>query len=583
MASIRKPIVTVLGHVDHGKTKLLDRIRGTAIAEKEAGAITQHIGATEVPIEVVKKISSGLAEKYGFELKIPGLLFIDTPGHEAFANLRKRGGSIADLAVLVVDVMQGLQAQTYESIEILKAFKTPFIVALNKIDSLNYYNSENNSFTENIKKQNADGEKILDEKIYEVVGKLHEKGFQSERFDRVRDFTQEVSIVPCSAKTGEGVAEILLFLSALSQKYLEKELKMEVEGAGKGTVLEIKEEKGLGKTIDVILYDGTIKVGEEIVVASSNGIVKTKIRALFEPKALEEIRDPKEKFKSVKEVHAAAGVKIAAPNLESVLAGSPLLAVEKGDEEEVVRKEIDSLKVESEAVGPIVKTDALGSLEAIVKMLEDKGVKVRRADVGEVSKRDVLEALSVKEKNNLKGVVLAFNTKVKDIALMEAEKGKVKIFQGNVVYKILEDYEKWVLEEKEAEKRKVLEGIVFPARFKILHGFIFRNSKPAIVGVKVVAGRIKVDVKVFSEKGIVGTIKAIQSKGENLKEAKKGEEVAVSIEGATVGRNIEEEQELNTFVPKKDIEAIQEHISLFSEEEKVLLEEIKEKEKKIKR
>ena len=337
---IRQPIITVLGHVDHGKTKILDAIRGTAVTEREAGAITQHIGATEVPIEVIDEISGKLIKQFGFDVRLPGLLFIDTPGHEAFTSLRSRGGSIADLAVLVVDIMQLCQPQTYEAIEILKSFKTPFIVAVNKVDLLQSWESGKGSFLENVKKQSEKGKAELDEKIYRLVGQLHEKGISSERVDRCTDFQKQVAIVPVSAVTGEGVPELLMLLSGLSQKFLEKKLEIHENSGGLGTVLEVNEERGLGKTIDVILYDGVVNVGDEIVLGGSQGIIKTKVRALLKPKPLDEIMDPKEKFRQFKQVGAASGLKLAAPGLENALAGSPISVVKTGSEERILRKKL---------------------------------------------------------------------------------------------------------------------------------------------------------------------------------------------------------------------------------------------------
>lgn len=579
MPTVRKPIITVLGHVDHGKSKILDSIRGTTVVEREAGGITQHIGATEVPIETVKKIAGALLEKYKFNLLIPGLLFIDTPGHEAFSNLRKRGGSIADLAVLVIDVMQACQPQTFESIDILKAFKVPFVVVANKIDLIQGWEKhDGSSFTESIALQPEWVQKDLDEKIYCLVGELYNKGFVCERFDRISDFTKQVAIIPASAKHSEGLQEILLFLAGLSQKYLEKELKIEVSGKGKGTILEVKEEKGLGKTADVILYDGSLKVGDEIVAGSIDGIVRTKIRALLQPKPLDEIRSPEQRFDSVKEVSAAAGVKIAAPNLEGVLAGSPLIEVTDGSEEEEVRKEIQGLKIESDALGPIVKTDALGSLEALTVLLEKSlGIKPRSASVGEVSRKDIIEAAGVSKEEKFKGVVFAFNTKTNDGALEEVKKTGVKVFSANVIYKLIEDYELWVKEEKEREKKCFLEKITFPCRIKVLPNCIFRNANPAIVGVKVLDGKLKAGVKLFKGSKVLGEVQAIQDKGENLQELKQNCEAAISITDAVCGRSLFEEDELCSVLSLNDYAEILKNKDCFSQAELELAEEIRKK------
>src|SRR3989338_6661563 len=242
--AMRQPIVAVMGHVDHGKTSLLDAIRKTNVAGKEAGAITQHIGASEVSLGSISGICSGLLARSGLRIAIPGLLFIDTPGHESFTHLRQRGGSIADIAVLVVDVMQGFQPQTVESIKILREFKTPFVVAANKVDLISGWKRREAGcgILESIGSQRPDVQTRFDEQLYGIVGKLHGLGIGSERFDRVSDFTKQVAIIPVSAKTGEGIPELLLSIAGLSQRFLESELKTEVSGPGQGSVLEVKEE-----------------------------------------------------------------------------------------------------------------------------------------------------------------------------------------------------------------------------------------------------------------------------------------------------------------------------------------------------
>jgi translation initiation factor 5B len=250
---IRQPIITVLGHVDHGKTSLLDFIRGTTVASREAGAITQHVGASSVPLEVIQKLCGPLLEKFKIKFTIPGLLFIDTPGHEIFTNLRKRGGSVADMAIVVIDIMQGIQPQTKEAIQILKTFKVPFVVAANKIDLIQNWKTHTLIFTQNFEKQMAATKEQFEKKFYNLVGQLSEVGFDSDLYTKVDDYKKKVAIVPVSAKTGEGVAELLALISGLTQKFLESSLKVEVKGPAKGTILEIKEEKGLGTTADVII------------------------------------------------------------------------------------------------------------------------------------------------------------------------------------------------------------------------------------------------------------------------------------------------------------------------------------------
>ncbi|USS40367.1 translation initiation factor IF-2 [Thermococcus aggregans] len=560
MKKIRQPIIAVLGHVDHGKTTMLDRIRNTRVAEKEAGGITQHIGATEVPIEVIKKLAGPLLSLWKGEIKLPGLLFIDTPGHEAFTSLRARGGSLADLAILVVDINEGFQPQTIESIEILRKYRTPFVVAANKIDRIKGWKVvENEPFLVNIKRQDQRAVQELETKLWELIGKFYEFGFQANRFDRVQDFRRELAIVPISAKYGIGLPELLVLIAGLAQKYLEEKLKIEVEGPARGTILEVREEVGFGTTIDVIIYDGTLRKDDIIVVGGRDKAIVTKIRALLKPKPLDEIRDPRYRFDQVDEVSAAAGIKIAAPNLEEALAGSPVIAVRSEEEIEKAKKEIleqiKSVIISTDKVGVIVKADTIGSLEALSKELQEKNIPIRKADVGNISKTDVMEALSVKEEEPLYGVVIGFNVKVNEDAEEIAKAKNIPIFVGNVIYKIIEDYEAWVKAEKEKKKKELLAQTKFPGIIRLFpdERYIFRRSHPAIVGIEVLEGRIKPGYPLMKQNGErVGVIKSIKSKDDFLQEAKKGDQVAIAIEGAIVGRHIHPGEILYVDISRDD-------------------------------
>ncbi|WP_297467164.1 intein-containing translation initiation factor aIF-2 [Thermococcus sp.] len=542
-------------------TTLLDRIRRTNVAGKEAGGITQHIGATEVPIDVVKQLAGPLIKLWKGEIKLPGLLFIDTPGHEAFTSLRARGGSLADLAVLVVDINEGFQPQTIESIEILRRYKTPFIVAANKIDRIKgWVIEEDEPFLVNIKKQDQRAVQELETKLWELIGKFYEMGFQANRFDRVQNFTRELAIVPISAKYGIGIPELLVLIAGLSQKYLEEKLKIEVDGPARGTILEVREELGLGTTIDVIIYDGTLRKDDTIVVGGKDKAIVTKIRALLKPKPLDEIRDPRFRFDQVDEVTAAAGVKIAAPGLEEALAGSPVIAARSEEEIEKAKQEIlsqiQSVVINTGKIGVIVKADTLGSLEALSKELQEKGIPIRKADVGNISKTDVMEALSVREEDEKYGVVLGFNVKVNEDAEEVAKAKGVPIFVGNVIYKLIEDYEAWVKAEEEKRKRELLKNVTFPGVIKLYpdERYVFRRSKPAIVGVEVLEGRIRPGVTLIKETGEkVGVIKSIKNKNDFVQETRKGDAVAIAIEGAIVGRHIHPGETLYVDLSKNDV------------------------------
>ncbi|MEE8132366.1 MAG: translation initiation factor IF-2, partial [Nitrososphaerales archaeon] len=386
---LRQPVVAVLGHVDSGKTSLLDKIRGTAVQTREVGGITQHIGASFFPIETIKQVCGVLFNKLDREIKIPGLLVIDTPGHEVFANLRMRGGSAADIAILVVDVMKGFEAQTHESLEILKNRKVPFIVALNKLDRIYGWRRGDTMFvTESVKQQPTPVVDDLDQRLYSVVGTLSRLGFNSEVFYRVKDFTKEIVMVPVSAKTGEGIPELLAMLVGLTQRFMQTKLQVQ-ENFARAIVLEVKEEVGLGPTANLILLDGRIKQGSTIVVAKRDDIIATKVKVLLLPKPLDEMRDPRDKFVQVEEVRAAAGVKIASGDLDGVLAGSPVYVANNESEiinlKKMIESEIKSIVINTDKTGVVVKCDTLGSLEAITEMLKKEGVSIRIAEIGPVT------------------------------------------------------------------------------------------------------------------------------------------------------------------------------------------------------
>ncbi|MEM1565753.1 MAG: translation initiation factor IF-2 [Candidatus Bathyarchaeia archaeon] len=562
MSTIRQPIVCVLGHVDTGKTLLLDKIRKTSVQAREAGGMTQHIGASFFPLETLKQMIGPLLSAFKGEIEIPGLLVIDTPGHEAFTNLRRRGGSVADIAILVIDVLRGFEAQTYECIEILKARKTPFLVAANKIDRIPGWKSyPDTPFLKSYQLQDKYVQEDLDNRLYEIIGTFSRLGFRADRFDRIKDFTRTVAIVPTSAKTGEGIVELLAVLVGLTQQYLKKQLQTTV-GPAKGTVLEVKEEPGLGLTLNTIIYDGTLKKDDLIVVGGKEKPIITRVRAILVPKPLDEIRDPRDRFSSVDSVSAAAGIKIVAPDLEGALAGAPLYVVPEGESVEkyvkLVSEEIEKIRIATDVDGVILKADTLGSLEAIAENLKRQGVPIRLADIGDVSKRDVTEAAIVKEHEPFYGAILAFNVKVLPDAEEEAKNTGVQIFRENIIYHLIDNYVSWLKAQREAKLAAEFEKMVKPGKIRILEGYVFRRAKPAIVGVEVLAGRIKPKYSlVRAEDGEeVGEIQQIQEKGKALPEAKQGMQVAISLDKPMVGRHIFENDVLYVKVPEQHAKAL---------------------------
>jgi translation initiation factor 5B len=525
-------------------------IRGTEVVSREAGGITQHIGATDVPIETIYKLCGPLIGDHKFS--VPGLLFIDTPGHYSFVTLRTRGGALADLAVLVIDINEGMKPQTIESINILKKFRTPFLIAANKIDLIpGWRHEEWKTFSEAVAAQDPRVAAELEEKIYNLSGKIFDKcGLSADRFDKITDFTKTVAMVPISGKYGEGLPDLLLMLVGLAQRFLGEDLRTE-EGPGEGTVLEVKEERGIGTAIDSIIYRGTVKVGDQIVVSSvKDEPIVAKIKGLQRPRPLDEIRDPTQRFERAKEVSAAAGIRIIAQGLETAMAGGSIRVV-KGNLEELkdeIRKE-SQIKAELAGEGIIVRGDAIGSLEAFAFEAKQDDLPIRKIDIGNVTRKDVVEASHFADP--LHRAIFAFNVDINEDAKSEALSSGIKIFENDVMYRLLEDYRTWCKERtKEVEVEQRLE-IVFPGKIVIMRDHIFRVSKPAIVGVRVLAGRIRPGQGLIRQDGReVGKIKSIRSGEESLKEAIAGAEVAISIDDAIVGRQIDAEDILLVDIPE---------------------------------
>ena len=562
-AALRTPIVAVLGHVDHGKTSVLDKVRGSAVIEGEAGAITQHIGATAVPLDVISEIAGELVDPTDFDL--PGLLFIDTPGHHSFATLRSRGGALADIAILVVDVNDGFQPQTEEAIEILKRSETPFIVAANKIDTVPGWNPTEDAPVQATYENQSDRVRgDLDEKLYEIIGQLSDRGFSADLYWRVQNFQNNVGVVPVSAMTGEGIPDLLTVMMGLSQRYMKEAMEIDVAGPGVGTVLEVKEEKGFGTTLDVVLYDGTVKEDDTIVVGGADSTIVTDVRALLKPRPLSEIRT-ESRFEDVDELKAAAGIKIAAPELDDAMSGAPMRVVRDREIDDVVSEveaELADIAVDTEEQGIVVKADTLGSLEAMSNALEEAEVPIVRAEVGDVAPRDISVASTAEDP--MHEAILAFNVDVLADARTAAENQDVRIFESDVIYRLIEEYEEFVEEREQAQQETILDKITRPARFQILPDHTFRQNDPAVVGVEILAGTVQnnTNVALFDgkEPQRVGQLKGIQDGGEDVDEARKGDRVSVAIDGPTVGRGIEEGDELWTEIPEKHAKILEQEL-----------------------
>jgi translation initiation factor 5B len=565
MTEIRQPIVTVAGHVDHGKTSILDSIRQTKIQEAEAGGITQKISFTTLPKQNIKQRAGPTLEKFKIPLEIPGLLFIDTPGHAAFTNLRKRGGSLADIAILVIDINDGIKPQTAEVLQILKANKTPFIIALNKIDNISVWQTSDSLLSlESIQSQATNVKQNFDEKFYTIIGALHSHGITADVYSKIEDFTKSVAIVPCSAQTGEGVNEILAMLTALSQKFLKDRIK--IKEVGKGVVLEVKKDKTTNY-LECIIYDGKLTNKDEIAIASFDEPIQTKVRNIQEAQPLNK------GFKTETEVQAATGIRLQIISKDEILSGMPFQVISPENTFEQISQEFEeeiSEEIQTDEFGIVVKADSLGSLEALLFILRQKQIPVVKAGIGPISKKDVYLANTLPEEDK---IILGFN--VEPVEESEAEEFKdIKILTSQVVYKLIEDIEEWKDKKLKDIERKKLNELPTISKIKVLD-FVFRNSSPAVFGVEVMGGTLKKRERFINKDDTkIGQVKEIQEDKNTVQEATKGKEVAISVPGINFERQITVGEFLYTNLSETEFRKFKEHKDVLSSEEKTVLQEI---------
>jgi translation initiation factor 5B len=552
VAGLREPIVSLLGHVDHGKTSLLDRIAGSVLASKEPGGITQHIGAIEVPDATVRSLTAGILRSDQFT--VPGLLFVDTPGHRSFETMRRRGGALADLAILVVDSREGVMPQTRESVQILRKEKTPFAVAMTKIDLLAGWRkvSVPVPLVEQIAKGGPEFVRTLDARVYSIAEDLGNLGFSAERYDRVSDFAHNIGIVPVSAKSGVGVSELIALLVGLSQRFLTGELQL-VEEGGEATILERSDQKGVGPVGNVILYSGRLRVGDEIVANGRSAPFTARVRGIYRPVPAKAGKSPRTpRLESLTEVEAAAGFYLSATGIEDAMPGGLLKVVRNEEERERVRAELER---ESQPVadpapsGVAIYADTLGGLEALAFECRENQIPVHETGVGPVGRPTILRIATVKDPTHR--AVLAFNVPILPDAQPEGESGPVKILRAEVMYRLLDEYSTWRTERLRSLGAARRLALVHPAKLEVLSGFVFRASKPAIVGVKVLGGTLRPGIRLMKTDGTeVGLLKALQKDGDSVAEAVEGTELAASIDGAVIGRNLKEGDVLLVSVPE---------------------------------
>lgn len=571
-SDLRAAVVCVLGHVDTGKTKILDKLRRTNVQDGEAGGITQQIGATNVPLHAIKeqtKVVNGYATK---KFLVPGLLIIDTPGHESFSNLRNRGSSLCDIAILVVDIMHGLEPQTIESINILKSRKTPFIVALNKIDRLyDWQTNPRKDVRDILSSQHDNTQNEFKTRSQNVILQFAEQGLNAALFYENPDPKSYVSLVPTSAITGEGMGNLLDLIVENCQTHLYKRLLFSTEL--QATVLEVKAITGLGTTIDTILVNGFLKEGDTIVVAGTDGPVVTQIRSLLMPQPLKELR-VKNAYVEYKEIKAAQGVKIAAKDLEKAIAGLNIYVANKTEEieplKELVARELKSAlsTIKLQDRGVYVQASTLGSLEALLDFLRSSKIPYSNIRIGPVVKKDVMKASIMLEHSPLYATILAFDVKVERDAQELADTLNVKIFQADIIYHLFDKFTAYQDDMKKKNRDQFKSVAVFPCKLKVLPQFVFNSRDPIVMGVMVESGIVKegtpicVPSKEFVDLGIVTSI---ENNHKTVESARKGQEICIKIEPIPgeapkmFGRHFDEKDMLVSKISRQSIDACKDH------------------------
>jgi translation initiation factor aIF-2/yIF-2 len=508
-----------------------------------------------------------------FELEVPGIMVIDTPGHESFNNLRKRGSSLCDLAILVIDIMHGLEPQTVESLELLKKRKCPFVIALNKVDVCYQWNSKTYTpIREALDRQEQFVRDEFRQRYDKVMLQLNERGLNVALYWENDDYRRNISIVPTSALTGEGVPDLLYMLINLSQNLMAS--KLEVEEELQCTVIEVKTIEGLGTTIDVILVNGTLREGDQIVLAGMGGPIVTTIRALLTPQPMKEMR-VKSEYVHHAMINQSMGIKICAPGLEEAVAGTELQVVGPDDDIEELKDNVDDdfdsilNNFEKQGEGVYVKASTLGSLEALLDFLQSMKIPVFDVGIGEVFKKDVKKAMVMKEKKHPEyACILCFDVKVNAEAKQQATTDGVQIFTADIIYHLFDKFTQYMDKINADKKQERREEAVFPCVLEIDRNHVFMKKDPILFACTVVGGQLRKGTPIcIPEKDNleIGRVAGIEKDKKPVEKARKGDVVCVKIEQNTgqnhiaYGRHFDATNRLYSKVTRSSIDTLKEN------------------------
>ncbi|CAF3572941.1 unnamed protein product [Rotaria sordida] len=568
---LRAPIICVLGHVDAGKTTILDNLRQTHVQDNEAGGITQQIGATNVPLETIYKRTEMcrkmITRKDDFI--IPGLLIIDTPGHEIFKNLRSLGSSFCDLAILVVDIMHGLAPQTIESIELLTKRQIPFIIALNKIDLLYDWKSNNKENIELVLQEQSQITKNHFEKRYnDIICQFAQQNLNVALYYKNPDPNEFYSIVPTSARSGDGMGSLIALIIEKCQTTLIERLTYTDEL--QATVMEVKSNYGYGTTIDTVLVNGHLSVGDKIIIAGQEGPIVTQIRRLLIPESNQELRVTNQ-YQTHEKVKGACGIRILATDLEKSMVGLPLFVARQTDEIDYFKNEIETIlktilnSMQLKEKGVYVQASTLGSLEGFLQLLKTSHIPYAGINIGPVYRKDVIRASTQLEKDVQFATILAFDVKIEKDAQEYANTIGVKIFRHDEIYRLCDMFISYQEQIKKTNQEKYQHLAIFPCKLKILPQYVFNTRDPIVCGVLVEDGFIKLGTPICvpsKDCMDLGRVVSIEMNHKSLDVARKGSEVCIKIASKTsetpktYGRHFDKDDILMSKISRESIDVL---------------------------
>ncbi len=552
--SFRSPIMCIMGHVDTGKTKLLDNIRNTNVQDGEVGGITQQIGASFIPLGTLYNRTKNT------NIKIPGLLMIDTPGHEAFSNLRQRGSSLCDIAIIVIDIMGGLEQQTIQSINMLIKSNIKFVFALNKIDRLYGWISNDKIDIQTALNENhvSDGE--FKNRLHDITTQIMELGLNAKLFwdNDSRDDT--ISICPISAKTGEGIHDLLNVVIDICQNDISDNIIFKDEL--KCIVMEKTINETLGDSIDVILINGTLKKGDTISLQTNDGIINTTIKNLLTPPPNKESRI-KSEYIHHELVKGSMGVKIVSNDINKAIVGTQIY-LSSDDLIDTLVPETSTMKLQEEGV--IVYASTQGSLEALVHYLQNEckpSVPISNVFIGSITKKQILKLSINKTSKKEFSTILAFNVNIEDEALQLANKNGITIFSAEIIYHLFDFYTKYRQDVINERKTLYRPQAIFPCTLKILEKHIYNKKNPLIFGVTVLDGNLHVGTPIIAldTKTYIGKVTSIQLNNNEVNIANKGTDVCIKVDNdqnpnIMYGRHFDHKNPLCSAITRASIDII---------------------------